>query len=207
MFREIARRPEKFGDGSMESTLALRMPRLVEADPRGLRLLQALTAHTRLLWRRGAMKTPVVMLSAELAETLRSVSACGQAIRSLELAEQALAAEERGLRMADQQVGAPRGVRVSRLILLANDGAERFYRNVETLLGRYGPRILAVRLETDADVLGGLLFGPGHMARLVMLSHKKAVSSALLAMAGSLFQEHSIEEVVNKPCNGMIVLK
>lgn len=179
--------------------LMLRLPKLVEADPRGSRLLENLTVHARPLWRSGEMKIPVVMMSAELAEALRGIYAGGQVIRSLEDAEQALAAEERGLRMADRRAGAPRGVRVSRLILLANDGAERFYRNVETLLERHGPRILAVRLEIDAGGLGERLFGRGHMARLVMLTHKRAVSSALLAMAGSLSQEQSIEGV-NKPC-------
>lgn len=188
----------------MDGMLALRLPKLVEADPRGSRLLQYLSAHARPLWRSGEMKIPVVMMSAALAEALRGIYAGGRVIRSLEDAEQALAVEERGLRMADRRAGAPRGVRVSRLILLANDGAERFYRNVETLLGRHGPRILAVRLEIDAGGLGGLLFGPGHMARLVMLTHKQAVSSALLAMAGSLSQEPAVKEAENEPCKGMI---
>ena len=177
----------------MESMLALRLPRLVEADPRGPQLLQGLTAHTEPLWRLSGMKIATVMLNVELAEALLSVRACGQVIRGLEKAELILAAEERGLRMADRQAGAPRGVRISRLILLANDGAERFYRNVETMLCRHGPRILAVRLEINGGGLGELLFGPGHIARLAMLKHKQAVSSTLLAMAGSLPPKQSAE--------------
>ena len=105
-------------------------------------------------------------------------------MRSLENAERTLAAEERGLQMADRQIGVPRGVRVSRLLLLANDGAERFYRQIEALLRRHGPRVLAVRLEIDENGLGELLFGPGRVARLLMLEHKQAVGSVLLAMAG-----------------------
>ncbi len=76
----------------------------------------------------------------------------------------------------------PRGVRVSRLLVLADDGAERFYRQVERLLRRYGSRVLAVRLEADADALGELLFGTNGRARLLMLNHKEAVSAFLLAM-------------------------
>ena len=188
----------------MDGMLALRLPKLVEADPRGPHLLQHLTAQARPLWRRSEMEIPVVMLNAGLAEALKGVHAGGRVMRSLESAEQALATEERGLRMADRRAGAPRGVRVSRLILLANDGAERFYRNVETLLSRHGARILAVRLEIDAAGLGELLFGPGRMARLVMLTHKKAVGSVLLAMTESPFPEPSIEGAANKPCVGMM---
>ena len=105
-------------------------------------------------------------------------------VRSLEKAEHTLAAEERGLQMADRQIGAPRGVRVSRLLLLANDGTERFYRQIDALLRRHGPRVLAVCLEIDEHGLGELLFGPGRVARLLMLEHKQAVGSVLLAMAG-----------------------
>jgi hypothetical protein len=72
---------------------------------------------------------------------------------------------------------------VSRLLLLADDGADRFYRQVETLLRRHGPRVLAVVLEIDEHGLGELLFGPGRVARLLMLEHKQAVGSVLLAMA------------------------
>lgn len=78
----------------------------------------------------------------------------------------------------------PRGVRVSRLLVLADDGAERFYRHVETVLRRHGPRVLAVRVEVDAGALGELLFGPGHLVRLLMIEHKKAVCAVLLAMVG-----------------------
>ena len=83
-------------------------------------------------------------------------------------------------------------VRVSRLLLLADDGAERFYRHVETLLRRHGPRVLAVRLDLDAHALGELLFGPGRLVRLLMIVHKEAVSAILLTMPedGDLIQYH-----------------
>jgi len=77
-------------------------------------------------------------------------------------------------------------VRVSRLLVMADDGAERFYRQVERLLLRHGPRVLAVRLEVDADTLGEMVFGPGRRARLLLLAHKEAVSGVLLSMADPL---------------------
>ena len=164
--------------------MTLRLPKSVESDPRGPQLLRNLTMHTRPLRQESEIGTPVAGMTPELAEALRSAYSAGQVIRSLENAERKLAAEERGLQMADRQIGAPRGVRVSRLLLLANDGSERFYRHIEALLHRHGPRVLAVRLEVDEQGLGELLFGPGRVARLLMLEHKQAVGSVLLAMAG-----------------------
>ncbi|MDD5206833.1 MAG: hypothetical protein PHS17_15525, partial [Desulfobacterales bacterium] len=124
-----------------------------------------------------------VKLDHELAEALRSAHNAGRVVRGLESADKKLASEERGLSLADQRANVVRGARVSRLLLLANDGAERFYRHVETLLRRHQPRVLAVLLAVDAAGLGELLYGPDHPVRLLMIEHKEAVCPVLLAMA------------------------
>jgi hypothetical protein len=43
--------------------------------------------------------------------------------------------------------------------------------------------VLAVRLALDAAALGELLFGPDRPVRLLLIEHKEAVCSVLLAMA------------------------
>ena len=126
---------------------------------------------------------PTCTLTPELVEALRNARRAGQVVRGLESAEGRLANEDRGMGLADRQNGVPRGVRVSRLLVMANDGAERFYRQVERLLFRYGPRLLASRLDVNAEAFGALIFGPDSRARLLMLDHKEAVSAYLLALA------------------------
>ena len=170
--------------GTASAASALRLPKLVEADPRGGRLLADLASHTAPLWSGSEVRVPVAAMSDALAAALKSAYSANRVVRGMEGAQQTLAAEERGLRIADRHGGAPRGVRVSRLLILASDGAERFYRQVESLLRRHGPRVLAVRVAIDAESLGALLFGPGRRARLLMLEHKDAVAAVLLAMAG-----------------------
>ena len=164
--------------------MSLRLPKSIEGDQRAPKLLYNLTTYTQPLWRESEIRVPVIGMTSELAEALRSAYCAGQVVRSLEKAERTLAAEEQGLRMADHRSGAPRGVRVSRLLLFADDGAERFYRKIDTLLHRYGPRVLAVRLAVDEKVLGELLYGSDRVARLLLLEHKQAVGAVLLAMAG-----------------------
>lgn len=163
--------------------MAIGLPKSIESDPRAPQLLRHLTTHTQLLWRESEIRIPVATMTPELAAALRNTYRSGQLVRSLENAERTLAAEDRGLLMADRRTGGQRGVRVSRLLLLANDGAERFYRKIDALLHRCGPRVLAVRLEIDEKELGELLFGPHNVARLLLLVHKQAVGSVLLAMA------------------------
>ncbi len=164
------------------NVLSLRLPKLVEAHQRGQQALHILTTQTRPLWPETELEVPMAPLSSKMEAALLSAQNAGHVVRSLESAERMLAAQERGLGLVDRHSGVPRGVRVSRLLVLADDGAERFYRQVERLLRRYGSRVLAVRLEADADALGELLFGTNGRARLLMLNHKEAVSAFLLAM-------------------------
>ena len=162
----------------------LLLPKSVERDPRAPQLLRVLTSNSRPLWSGGNILVPVVEPGLELIEALRRALRSSRLVRGLESAERKLVAEERGLRMVDERSDSPRGVRVSRLLLLANDGSERFYRHVETLLLRQGPRVLAVGLAVDAGALGEMLYGPDRIVRLLLVEHKEAVSDVLLAMAG-----------------------
>ena len=160
----------------------LRLPRQVEDEPIAERLASQLAAHARPLWVGSKLRVAQAGV-APLEGVLRNAFTAGYIVRGLEGAERALAAEERGLSRVDRKTGVERGRRVSRLIVLADDAAERFYRNVEALLHRHAPRVLALRLSADEHVLGQLLFGPDQVARLVLVEHKDAVSEVLLALA------------------------
>jgi hypothetical protein len=96
-------------------------------------------------------------------------------VRGLEDAAKSLAAQEAGLKHAPAtQIGAGKR-RVSRLLVLSNDGSERFYREVEKLRASYSTRLEVLVLECDEVGLGEAILGPGHAARAVLLDHKDAV--------------------------------
>jgi len=160
----------------------LRLPRAVEADPRAERLRAWLAAHAEPLRAGGEALCIATPLCDALAASLRRAHGAGRLVRGLESVEPVLAAEERGQRLADRRGEGPRGARISRLLLLANDGADRFYRQVEALLRRHGARVLALRVDAGAEALGALLFGEGRVARCVLIEHKEAVADALLAL-------------------------
>ncbi len=162
-----------------------RLPRLAEADPQGRHIPRVLATRTRTLWQGSDREVPMCTLSPGLVEVLCNARRAGQVVRGLESAAKRLANEDRGLGLADRQSGALRGVRVSRLLVMTDDGSERFYRQVETLLRRHGSRLLALGLDMDAEALGEVIFGPGRRARLLMLDHKAAVSAFLLALTES----------------------
>jgi hypothetical protein len=161
----------------------IRLPRTVEDHPAAARLVSELSARALPLWAGGELAVPRVELAPALAAALESAFSAGRVVRGLEGAREALAAEDRGLRHVDRRTGVERGERVSRLLLLADDGAERFYRHVEGLVRQHRPRVLALRTEADERTLGALLFGPEQRARLVLLAHKETVSAVLVALA------------------------
>ena len=112
---------------------SIRLPKLVESDPRGANLLQSLIEHARPIREGSDIFVPLARFDGIESE-LQSAHRAGRVVRGLDTAKQTLAAEERGLRLADESTGVKRGGRVSRLLLLANDGSDGFYRQVENLL-------------------------------------------------------------------------
>jgi hypothetical protein len=161
----------------------LRLPRIVEDDPAAADLATCLEAHARPLWPGGNLRVAQAPVEPALEAALKSALSAGRIVRGLEAAERVLRGEEQGLKRVDRRTGVERGGRVSRLLVLADDGADRFYRNVESLLRRFSPRVLALRLSVDQAGLGALLFGPDQVARLLLVEHKDAVSAVLLALA------------------------
>ena len=159
----------------MKPVQDFRLPRQIEADACCGAIQNALTARTCTLWEHGRVVVPALALTASLGEALRAALTRGQLQRGLEAAVASLAAERRGLLDG--------GDRVSRLCLVANDGAERFYRQVERCLMAHAPRLLGGLLAADSATLGELLYGRNTTVKLVLVDHKDAVSSVLRALA------------------------
>ena len=164
-------------------------PRQVADDPVGARLASEFAARAEPLCPGGIPRVPRADATGGLEKALRSAFSAGRIVRGQEGAERALVAEEKGLKNVDRKTGVERGMRVSRLLVLADDGSERFYRNVDLLLRRFAPRVVAIRLSVDQHGLARLLFGPDQVARLLLVEHKDAVSAMLLALGSQWNRE------------------
>ena len=160
-----------------------RLPKRLEDEQIAANLVRQLATRARPLRADGGTQAAQVEACPALEAALRAAFSAGRIVRGFETAERALATEEKGLKHVDRTSGVERGRRVSRLLVLADDGSERFYREVEFLLRRHAPRVLALRLSIDERTLGQLMFGPGQVARLLLVEHKDAVSAVLLALA------------------------
>lgn len=154
------------------------LPRRVESDPSADVVRSVLAANAGPLWTGGDVAVPRVIRTQELEVALLRARIDGRLRRGLEDAVAALDAQRQGLLPGQD-------VRVSRLLVCANDGSERFYRTVERAVRAHAPRVLGLVLDADGAALGRLLTGADATVRCVLIEHKDAVSDVLLSLASS----------------------
>lgn len=161
----------------------IKLPRELEADGTAETIRQVLWARTIQLWRDGSLSIPVITASEALRNVLRRANLNGQVRWGLEAISDKLIEEERGIAHLREGRGLPTGHRVSRLLLVSNDGAERFYRNIERLLRAHIPRLFCCMVDIDGNELGSLVSGREKQIKVVMADHKSVVAEILRAMA------------------------
>ncbi|MCC6767089.1 MAG: hypothetical protein IT293_20735 [Deltaproteobacteria bacterium] len=161
-----------------------RLPRAVEASPRAEAVRAALRADARPLRTGGALAVAHVPMTATLRSMLATLGAAGRLVRGLETAEEALAGERRGLAALPEEIRRRQGSRVSRVLVMSADGADRFHRQVERLVLAHAPRVVACRVDCTSAELGAAAFGPGEVAKLVLSGRKAAAVALLEALAG-----------------------
>jgi hypothetical protein len=159
----------------------IRFPRQLEADETTETIRKALMARTVKLWPGGDLDVARITMDDPLKKALRMARLKGQIQYGFETVFNRLAGESKGI-VNVRGRGAPYGDRVSRLLLFSNDGAERFYRHIESLLQAHAPRLLGCLLDIDGIALGSALTGQETRIKVLMAEHKDAVSEILRAM-------------------------
>jgi hypothetical protein len=161
------------------SLSSYKLPRQLVADPKAEGLLDLLFSCTRKLKPESRIALPVLELTDALKKALLSARRTGRAVRGYENASDLLNLESVGINKLKEQDG--QGERISRLVLISNDGADNFYNKAEKLIIRNSPRVLGCIIESDSCELGSLLFGEGKISKLILIDHKDAVSQILMS--------------------------
>jgi hypothetical protein len=157
----------------------IRLPRELEAEGAAGAICEALTARTFPLLPDGDFSVPMITMGDPLKKVLQRANLNGRIRWGLEAISDKLAREKRGIDNLWEGRGLPRGERVSRLLLISNDGAQRFYRHIEHLLQFYAPRLLGCMLDMDGSALGSVITGKEKQIKVIMAEHKEVVSEIL----------------------------
>jgi len=160
------------------------LPREIEAHPDHATIRTRLAAPDRLLWRGGQTMVPVFPLRPPLAAALVAAYGAGQLVLGFERVAKVLAAETRGLALVARRGGSTPRARISRLLLLSDDGADRLYRHAEGLTVAHAPRVLVAVLAAGAAALGRATTARDAAVKVVLVQHKQAVAVVMRALAG-----------------------
>jgi hypothetical protein len=160
----------------------IRLPRELEADGTAETILRVLGARTVQLWTRSHLFIPRITMGEPLKKVFRRAALNGQVRWGLEAISDKLKKEERGIANLREGRGLPTGDRASRLLLVSNDGAERFYRHIERLLQAHAPRLFACMVDMDGNELGSMVTGREKQIKVIMAEHKGAVAEILRAI-------------------------
>ncbi|MBM9518296.1 hypothetical protein JWG39_00510 [Desulforhopalus vacuolatus] len=120
---------------------------------------------------------PVLQLNPELAEQLYRAKFLGELTVSYWAVERTLENELHGLQNVNNKSD-----RVSRLLIVTNDGSPRFYRQIEFLHKKQGGRVLICRLDIDSLLMGNILKLKDKQVKAVLLNRKESVVNVLKSL-------------------------
>ncbi|NLA75344.1 MAG: hypothetical protein GX846_07735 [Deltaproteobacteria bacterium] len=156
-----------------------KLPKKLHGSDEGSKIIQLLLDRLKPAGPCSEYLMPLFKFTIHIKDALNSARRTGRLVRGMEEAEKILDAERSGILSADMKTGSKRVERISRLIVVANDGSSRFYRQIKKMVERNKPRVMAVELDVSSFELGEALFGPGKRALFILVNHKDAVVNAL----------------------------
>ncbi len=146
----------------------------IEADVR-----EALQRESISLCAGSEISIPILELTPELREAIFYAKILGEVTIGYDPIEKRLLHELRGLQKVDNQ-----GERVSRLLIVTNDGSPRFYRELEFLHKKHGGRVMICRLDVASEIMGGILGLEETPVKAALLNRKTSVVNVLKSLLG-----------------------
>lgn len=163
----------------------LKLPRKVMENKNHDAIRSLLYSDLRKIWIGGSLLLPHVTLTEDLEKALAKTRDFWQLERGLEKITEVLRAETKGLKALQDKQGTGASLRASRLLLVSNDGTERFYRICEKLMKEHGERVLFLGLDVNSARLAEKIVRSETAVKAILVSDKNSVSLVLNALAKS----------------------
>ncbi len=155
----------------------MKLPKQLEKEGVASDVRAALEAERIELYSASEIYIPVLKLTPNLRTNIFHAKSLGELVIGYAAIVKALSNELRGLQKIDSLSD-----RVSRLLMVTNDGSPRFYREFAFLQKRQGPRILICRLDVDSVLMGDILGLKDQVVKAVLLNKKKSVVNVLKSL-------------------------
>lgn len=155
----------------------MKLPKQLEKEGVASDVRAALEAERIELYSASEIYIPVLKLTPNLRTNIFHAKSLGELVIGYAAIAKALANELRGLQKIDSLSD-----RVSRLLMVTNDGSPRFYREFAFLQKRQGARVLICRLDVDSVLMAGILGLKDQVVKTVLLNKKKSVINVLKSL-------------------------
>jgi len=117
---------------------------------------------------------------------MQAAARTGHVSQGLESIQKTLDREQKGLKAVQEKTKQAPTTRLSRLLIFANDGSERFYRDAEFILKHHGDRAWGCLVDIDSEALGAVYTPKGKPTKALMIGDRDAVGQFLNALATGL---------------------
>lgn len=164
----------------------LRMPKDVADHPRREALESYFTTGARPIREGSRILVSVWSWDERIKKAIGVAAGAGHLQQGLEQIREVLEKEEKGLKAVQAKTGQAPAQRLSRLVLVSNDGTERFARDLEELLFHNTDRAHAVVLDVTAEVLGQMCTTKGRPVKALMIGERAALGWFLRNLADQL---------------------
>ncbi|BHH84910.1 hypothetical protein [Desulforhopalus sp. 52FAK] len=124
-----------------------------------------------------SISIPLLKLNPELRKQICFAKFRDELVIGFAEVEKTLKNELHGLQKVNNQSD-----RVSRLLLVTNDGSPRFYRQLEFLHKSQGGRVLICRLDVDSFSMGDILDLKEKKVKAILLNRKESVINVLKSL-------------------------
>ena len=160
----------------------LKFSKALEEDPHYLSLLSLLEKDRRPIWEKGTIAVSYVHFIPALGSALSEALRHRQLVMGLEMIDTTLDNEKKGLDAVHEKKSTTPSYRVSRLLIVANNGSERFYRSCERTALKHKERLLLIVTDIPAILLSAEVSREGREIKALLVSDKEAVSKVLLSL-------------------------
>ena len=155
----------------------MKLPKQLEKEGVESDVRAALKEERIELYKASNIYIPVLKLTRKLRTNIFHAKSLGELVIGYAAIVKALSNELRGLQKIDSLSD-----RVSRLLMVTNDGSPRFYREFAFLQKRQGARVLICRLDVDSVLMAGILGLKDQVVKTVLLNKKKSVINVLKSL-------------------------
>ena len=155
----------------------MKLPKQLEKENVELEVRRVLEKESIQICSDSTITIPVLKFNPALRKHIFTAKSLGELIIGYRAVEKALEGETHGLQKVNNQSD-----RVSRLLIVTNDGSPRFYRQLEFLHKKHGGRVMICRLDVDSFLMGNILGLQDRQGKAVLLSRKQSVINVLKSL-------------------------